>query len=1228
MSILGRVKGALAGDKPNGLLREALEPLKAESEQLFERALAYVHAGDEANLVYELEQAKDPRLNTLLGEPGTLKGWYPEIRGTAADTLRKIGVKPGSVQGRRNRFYGTNASPEQFARFGRLLAAVALDVNRTVKGAPVWLTALLNDVTGTYSVNKRDYDLLAKRLPQWRAEFVVQIAAEASEAELGGLTPGVVAILALCQEAELWHGGWEPHLLPGLDDLLAAHGIDLTPVVASKLNAEARAFLAERAEKVTAVREALAPVVAAFTIDGAKGVRPVALRALAAMTDEQRAQVLPPVLAKATTKAGDLVEWLGRNEVGAALLAEAVAAGAKVGALVEQAAQRREAIAADTVPDEPLVLPPWEPIPDVTAGEAVIAEVRRALDAEIARCEASIAKAKAAREKVYLWQEKHLARARSVTQADIADLIRVANGEVTKVDRSSHLLRKYNSYWIAEAAPSLNLIHLLRLAAATRSNYPRGIVRQRIDDDTDLRVIADAATRSGINNTPAGFVFNPADLFDDYESISAEAAWPYFAERPDVLEHWLTGDAYQVNRALRLLQHFPVLPAAGLPKVAAVALGDSKTNRPLAQAALSGHPAKATLAEQGLASGKGEIRAAAAGWLAAQDDPVAIAPLRAALRQEKRDPVRAALLTALETLGDDISGDLAPNVLTAEAIKGLKAAPPASFSWFPLDAIPAARWADGSLVDPQIIRWWFVFAVKLKEPDGTVGLFGRYLSRLHPEDAAEIGRHALRSWIAYDTRHPAEEESREHAATEGEQQYRWAQSSLANARRNNYKPEMFAYYEQAAAIPLERQIALAYQAHQKTYLGSAVADKGLLALTTRLPGIELATAVQAYIRDHGGRRSQVESLVTALYANGDPAAIQLLLSISRRFKQATVQAKARELVERLAEQRGWTPDELADRTIPTAGFGKDRLLRLDYGPREFLGRVGPGAKIELSDADGKPLKALPSPRVGDDEELVTAAKKQLTTARKELKAVLTLQTARLYEAMCAGRTWSAADFTEFLAVHPLVSQLITRLVWLENPGPAQRAFRPAEDGEFIDASDESVMFDPQARIGLAHHTLLPAAEVEAWRTHLADYEVTPLFEQFAAEAIRPSFPEGATELTDLRGHLTDTFSFRGVAGKRGYLRGAGEDGGWFSEYTKAFTSVGLVAVLRFTGSYLPEENITCATEGLGFRRAKGRHSLVPLAEVPPVLLAECYADYAALAALGPFDPDYEKKASL
>ncbi|WP_454930936.1 DUF4132 domain-containing protein [Actinomyces israelii] len=82
---------------------------------------------------------------------------------------------------------------------------------------------------------------------------------------------------------------------------------------------------------------------------------------------------------------------------------------------------------------------------------------------------------------------------------------------------------------------------------------------------------------------------------------------------------------------------------------------------------------------------------------------------------------------------------------------------------------------------------------------------------------------------------------------------------------------------------------------------------------------------------------------------------------------------------------------------------------------------------------------------------------------------LDVQTRRLYEAMCAGRTWPLAQRRELLAAHPLAEHLVTRLVRLASDGrdvpepsapdgtPARlRAFRPTEDGELLGADDVAV----------------------------------------------------------------------------------------------------------------------------------------------------------------------------
>ena len=91
-------------------------------------------------------------------------------------------------------------------------------------------------------------------------------------------------------------------------------------------------------------------------------------------------------------------------------------------------------------------------------------------------------------------------------------------------------------------------------------------------------------------------------------------------------------------------------------------------------------------------------------------------------------------------------------------------------------------------------------------------------------------------------------------------------------------------------------------------------------------------------------------------------------------------------------------------------------------------------------------------------------------------------------------------------------------------------------------------------------------------------------------------------------------------GPRGPIR----DENWFTEYVRPFAEADLTAVLTFSGALMPEQRFPCATGVLELRRGEG-HRAVPLAEVPPVLLAECYADYAAL---GPYDPDWRERIRL
>ncbi len=395
----------------------------------------------------------------------------------------------------------------------------------------------------------------------------------------------------------------------------------------------------------------------------------------------------------------------------------------------------------------------------------------------------------------------------------------------------------------------------------------------------------------------------------------------------------------------------------------------------------------------------------------------------------------------------------------------------------------------------------------------------------------------------------------------------------------------------------------------------------------------------------------MEALVTAASANDDPVALQMIISISRRFKQQTVRERATELVEQIAARRGWSTDELADRTIPTAGFptadelgteseGDDAdgvavpaeigVAILDFGPRHFTMRIAPDLSLALFTADDTPLKALPKPGVKDDADLAKEARSTFTSAKKELAQVVAVQSTRLQEAMALGRTWSAAAWREAFGDHPVMRHLVSRLIWATGPvgedgeplaGAAITLLLPTLDGELLDAGDAEFELAPDARLWLSHGSLLDAAEVQIWRERLAAYGVTGLFDQLGSVA--PSFAEGATEINEREGWTQAIGALRSRAVTQGFHLGSGQDGGVIESMHK---DVGpWRADIDLTG-IRPDQQ---AGEAVSITRLsvwRGRER-VPLAEVPPVLLAVVHNDYLVIADGGAFDPEWKARSN-
>jgi hypothetical protein len=788
--------------------------------------------------------------------------------------------------------------------------------------------------------------------------------------------------------------------------------------------------------------------------------------------------------------------------------------------------------------------------------------------------------------------------------------------------------------WLA--TPGVQLIHLVRLLRIT------GQIDMQDGRNWMIRYPAELALRKSVTDLRRGSLLEFARVFEA-EGIPVStviqhwyrahgwltrgwpdaAVWPFFAAYPEALDPGFDTSSpyakdwdFDLLRVFDALATFPVLPPELVPRIVEAALGASKQVRASAQRVLDKHPNRLSFACEGLASGRAEARIVAAQWLTQLKDRAAIETLEHAFRREKNDAVQGAIISALETLGAPLDRYLSTDGLAKAAEAGLKKGIPKDLAWFPFEQLPRVRWqANGEPVAQDILRWFLMQSCRLKTPEPGA-LLRRYCAMLRSEDREALGAFVLSAWIAQDLRPPSREDAEQRARAEAQQ---WHTLMARYPNLSEGSP--------LRGMTLEQLVAHYLPARLQWPAGSAISSKGVLALAAACGGAQIAPIVQQYLKEwYGHRAGQGKALIQMLAWVEHPAATQLMLSVGSRFRTKGFQEEARRQAQLLAERKGWTLDELADRTIPTAGFDENGTLELDYGGRKFIARLREDMTIGVETADGKPIGALPDARKDDDEAKAKEAKKRLAAARKELKGILTLQNDRLYEAMCTGRTWPYEDWSAYLLRHPVVQRHCHRLVWraLEN-GKAAHTFRPLDDGTLTDADDNRVALAADARVGLAHDTNCDAPVRHAWLKHFEDYGLTPLFQQFdkGTYALSDDRRE-ATSLGDFEGHVLDAFKLRGAASKRGYMRGTTEDGGWFYAYTKRFASLGLEAVVGFSGNRLPEENRKVALTGLSFRRGGGAE--VPLGEVPAGLLSECWNDVRLMAAGGSgFDPDWQSK---
>ena len=701
---------------------------------------------------------------------------------------------------------------------------------------------------------------------------------------------------------------------------------------------------------------------------------------------------------------------------------------------------------------------------------------------------------------------------------------------------------------------------------------------------------------------------------EELDNVPTAALWPYIAQNFGVIDEAFglkPQNGVKLSRigGIKLLHRLPKPPVRYFGQLLEAATGETKGGRVEARAMLADAPDVEKHVMALINDSRQAVRAGAAEWIAERQDVEAIPTLKARLKKEKSELAKAAILTALDALGEDLSGFVGPKALLAEAESGLKKAKLDKLDWLAMEHLPKIRYRANRPVPDEVLKWWLFLAVKLKQPGGNA-LFDIYMERLNPADAETFSAWVLDNWLNYDTARPAEDEANAHA------------KQNAAGRFKQMRKWVEDYTEARAYEELRREFL-------SEYLNSGAATKGLLALCKHAPTAVAADRVRTYLKNHGSRTSQASALLEMLASIGDPVTLQVVISAATRLKQKGVQRFAGTLVEKVAESKSWSLDELADRTVPSAGLDEEGVLHLPCGIEEkvYLAMIGSAMTLELRNSDGKVIKSLPS---GQDD-VTKGSKKQLSASRRELKQVIAMQSSRLYEALCSERAWSVEDWKRDIIEHPVMRKLAERAVWigLDKEEGIVGLFRPTAEGDYTDADDQDVDIATFASIRLAHGALINDSIGKAWESHLKDYEVEPLFPQFGRTLL--SLKEDQVSMTtieDRKGWVTDTFTVRGSASKLGYERGEAMDGGYFCEYTKGFQSAEILAVIEFSGNCLPEENVPAALVSLSFERYSGGRrtgGTLKLSEVPPVLLSECWNDYRSMAAKAAFDENWERK---
>jgi predicted DNA-binding WGR domain protein len=384
---------------------------------------------------------------------------------------------------------------------------------------------------------------------------------------------------------------------------------------------------------------------------------------------------------------------------------------------------------------------------------------------------------------------------------------------------------------------------------------------------------------------------------------------------------------------------------------------------------------------------------------------------------------------------------------------------------------------------------------------------------------------------------------------------------------------------------------------------------------------DVARSLSSYIftwPGEGGHSKAVSGL-DVLARIGTDVSLMYLNRIAERAQFAGLKKTARERIDQIAEDRGLTPEELADRLVPDLGLDENGTMWFDFGPRKFQVGFDESLLPFVKDEMGAKLRALPKPNSKDDAALASGASEQWKALKKDAAAAAKVQMRRIELGMTLRRHWSIEQFEQFFVHHPLMGHVARRLVWgvYDVDGKLDTTFRIAEDRTYADHTDEACDLPGVAAIGIPHVLELMPSLQASWGELLADYEMVQPFNQLGRETFSITEPERvSTKLQRIAGtqvHFGKIISLE----TKGWVKGSVEDAGTIWEMLKPLPN-NLWATLHLPeGLWLSmmSETPIQILEHVQIRRGQhsyGETSLLQFGSLDPIVFSELVRDLESL----------------